>query len=379
MTKRGRKKRKKVATLSLRYRPYTDPEPAHVKQRARNDQLISELSAAADHHLDTRGVTLERMDLHDATESIVFGHHKAPLVYVFADKAAMAHGARGTINGNFRRPGEHWAELHTLLLELQGGRDRTPELPEVRQTLTSLPSSLPVELASAALRASARIRTEMRVFPCPVVLVESTTMNQIRFEPIRLRPRLLVPFTVRHANGVKIEAALDLTSTTGPIAIAFQDSADGARIIDVWPIALLAFADLICADATIANEETPTRTRQRGARPAAPRAADTPRPLPRRTWGRRGRRPARSSTALKPIGETASHQGSFVAGYRRRLPPGQSCGDEARAAARVYGIELGAGWTWVKPHKRGLPDGFVLRYAWRMPLQLRLLASLVSP
>jgi hypothetical protein len=79
----------------------------------------------------------------------------------------------------------------------------------------------------------------MRVFPCPVVLVESTTMNQIRFEPIRLRPRLLVPFTVSDANDVKTEAALDLTSTTGPIAVVFQDSADEARIIDVWPIALL--------------------------------------------------------------------------------------------------------------------------------------------
>jgi hypothetical protein len=240
LTKRGRKKRKgkKVATLPRRYEPYMAPEPPSIK-RVRDEQLISELHAAADHHLDTYGVTLERIDLPTATESIVFGHHKTPLVYVFANKAATAHGASQTINGNFRRgPGEHWTELHTLLLDLQGSQEQTSELPEMRRTLTSLPSSLPVELESAVLRASARIRTEMRVFPCPVVLVETSTTNQIRFEPIVLSPRLLLPFTVSDANGAKTEAALDLTSTTGPIAVVFQDSANEARIIEVWPIAL---------------------------------------------------------------------------------------------------------------------------------------------
>jgi hypothetical protein len=126
------------------------------------------------------------------------------------------------------------------------------------------------------------------------------------------------------------------------------------------------------------QRKDPDAYASKGARPAVPRAADTLRSLPRRTGGTRDRKPARSSSVLKPIGETASYQGSFVAGYRRRLPHGNSCGDEARAAARVYGIELGAGWTWVKPHKRGLPDGFVLRYAWRMSPQLRASAGEVS-
>jgi hypothetical protein len=101
LTKRGRKKRKRAGALSQRYRSYVAPEAAHIK-RARNEQLISELEAAADRHLDASGVTLKRMGLLTATESIVFGHHQTPLVYVFANKAAMAHGAHRTINGDFR-------------------------------------------------------------------------------------------------------------------------------------------------------------------------------------------------------------------------------------------------------------------------------------
>jgi hypothetical protein len=379
MTKRGRKKRKKAATLSRRYRPHVSPEPAPVKTRPRNERLISELHAAAERHLDASALTLERMDLPNATESIVFCRQNIPLVYVFANKAAESHGAHRTIKGNFREPGAHWAELRALLLELQGIGEQAPEPPEIRQTLTSLPSSVAPELASAALRASERTRTEMRVFPCAVLLVESATKTEIRFEPVRVRPRLLVPFSVRDASGVKTEAALDLTNTTGVIPLVFGDSVDEARITDLWPVVVLAFADLIGAEQTTASKDVPPRTRRRGTPGAAPAAPDTPRSLPRRTGARRSGRPPGSSAVLNPIGRTASYLGSFVAGHRRRLPHGQSCGEEARAAARVYGIELGVGWTWVQPHKRGLPDGVMLRYAWRMPEQLRALAGPVSP
>jgi hypothetical protein len=67
-----------------------------------------------------------------------------------------------------------------------------------------------------------------------------------------------------------------------------------------------------------------------------------------------------------------------VVGHRRRLPPGQTCHEDARAAARLYAIDLDPGWTWVQPHERGTPDGFVLRYAWQAPPQLARLADLSS-
>ncbi len=70
------------------------------------------------------------------------------------------------------------------------------------------------------------------------------------------------------------------------------------------------------------------------------------------------------------MSQTANYHGTFVVGHRRHLPPGQSCNDDARAAARVYGIELAPGWTWVQPYERGTPDGFILRYVWQVPPQL---------
>lgn len=372
MTSQRRRRRKKAEkahrVVARRYTPYEPLPPA--AGRPQDERLISELDAAIERHLDLSGVELERMP---ASESIAFGRKKAPLVYVFADEAVLVHGVR-RIPGDFRTAGEHWAELRSLLLEVQGVGDPAPSGANFERSLTSFPPSLPSELASAALEASARIRADLRVFPCPVVLESAT--YEVRFEPIRRYPRLLVPFSVRSAGAGAIEAALDLTSTADPIAVAFEESADEARVADAWPVALLAFADLIATHASAGTERARTPARQRPRRPAVPRQEEMPRRLPARTD--RGSRSPTSSSALKPVGETAKHQGSFVVGHRRHLPPGQSCGDDARAAARVYGIDLSAGWTWVQPHERGIPAGFVLRYAWQVPQQLVGLTSLSS-
>jgi hypothetical protein len=205
------------------------------------------------------------------------------------------------------------------------------------------------------------------------VVVENTTI-QIRFEPIRTHPKLLVPFTFHDDGAAPVEAVLDLGSSTDPIAIAFQDSVDEARISDAWIVALLAFADLSCAEE--ASEETQAQPRQRGAHSPAEPTVGRRRSLPRRT-SRRGRSIMRSS-ALTPIGKTASYTASYITGHRRRLNPGQHCGDVARTAARAHGIELGAGWTWVQPHERGVPEDFVLRFTWQAPPQLAALTSAIG-
>lgn len=371
MTSQRRRRRKKAEKAHrVVARPYAPYKPLPAVARPQDERLISQLDDAIERHLDLSGVELERLP---ASESIAFGRKKAPLVYVFADEAVLIHGVR-RIPGDFCAAGEHWAELRSLLLEVQGVRGPVPSVSNFERSLTSFPPSLPPELAAAALDASTRIRADLRVFPCPVVL-ESPNC-EVRFEPIRRYPRLLVPFGVRSAREGAIEAALDLTSTADLIAVAFEESADEARVADAWPVALLAFADLIGTHASAGTEGARTPARQRPRRPAAPRQEEMRSRLPTRTDRSSGL--PRSSSTLKPVGETAKHQGSFVIGHRRHLPPGQTCGDDARAAARVYGIDLSSGWTWVQPHERGIPAGFLLRYAWQMPPQLVDLASLSS-
>lgn len=361
MTSQRRRRRKKAEKRQQPVRRYTPYEPPAPTVRPLDERLVFELEAAVERHLDLSGIELERLA---GSESVAFGRKKAPLIYIFADEAVQIHGVR-RISGDFRTAGEHWMELRALLLEVQGLQNPPAAAMSFERLLTSFPS-LPSELAAAALQASARIRADLRVFPCPVVLESAT--YQVRFEPIRRYPRLLVPFSVRGTGELDIEAALDLTSVADPIGLAFDDSADESQVIEAWPVVLLAFADLIGTDASGGREEAQTPSRQRGSRPSGPRRAEIPRSLPRRTDRRL--RSATSSNALKPVGETANHHGSFVVGHRRCLPPGQTCGDEARAAARVYGIDLAPGWTWVQPHERGIPEGFVLRYTWQVPLQL---------
>jgi hypothetical protein len=198
------------------------------------------------------------------------------------------------------------------------------------------------------------------------VVLESDAY-QVRFEPIRRFPRLLLPFRVARSNELEIDAALDLTSTADPIAVAFEDSADETAVIEAWPVALLAFADLIGDHAFDNDEQVPEPSKERISRTDARHQGGMLRRLT--STGRQTRSISRSKR-LKPVGETANHHGTFVVGHRRHLPPGQSCKDEARAAARLYGIDLAPGWTWVQPYERGTPEGIVLRYVWQVPPQL---------
>jgi hypothetical protein len=364
LSRRRRKKAEKKHGVAPRrdawwlYEPYAPPAPA---ARPQDVRLIAELESAIGQHLDLGGIELEQVA---GTKSVAFGRKQVaftPLVYVFAHEAAQVHGV-GRIPGDFRVAGEHWTELRALLARIQGGLAPAPKSYDL--LLTSA-ASLSSELAASASQASARIRADLRVFPCPVVL--ESDEYQVRFEPIRRFPRLLLPFRVLGPDELEIEAALDLTRTADPIAVAFEDSADEAAVIEAWPVALLAFADLIGDHASDNDEQVLEPNKERISRTAARRPGETPRRLT--STGQQARSISRSKR-LKPVGETANHQGTFVVGHRRHLPPGQSCKDDARAAARVYGIDLAPGWTWVQPHERGTPEGYVLRYVWQVPPQL---------
>lgn len=362
LSRRRRKKAEKKHEVGPR-RDSWQYEPPAPPVRPQDAGLIAELNSAIDQHLDLSGITLERVA---GLKSVAFGRKQraayVPLAYVFADEAAQVHGV-GRIPGNFRAAGEQWTELRALLVRIQGGL--VPAVTESYDRLLTSTASLSAELAASALHASAHIRADLRVFPCPVVL--ESDEYQVRFEPIRRFPRLLLPFHVKRSDDLEINAALDLTSAGDPIAVAYERSADEAAVVEAWPVALLAFADLIGHHASDnSSQQTSEPSEGETSRPAGPSTGETPRRLISAGQGR----PISRSKRLRPVGQNANYHGTFVVGHRRHLPPGQSCNDDARAAARVYGIELAPGWTWVQPYERGTPDGFLLRYTWQVPPQL---------
>jgi hypothetical protein len=361
LSRRRRKKAEKKHEVGPRRYSWGQYQPPAPPIRPQDAGLIAELNWAIEQYLDLSGIELERVA---GLKSVAFGRKQrayTPLAYVFADEVAQVYGV-GRIPGNFRAAGEHWTELRALLVRIQGGL--VPVTKSYDRLLTST-VSLSAELVASALRASARIRADLRVFPCPVVL--ESYEYQVRFEPIQRFPRLLLPFRVKQADGREIDAALDLTSTGDPIAVTYEPSADKAAVIEAWPVALLAFADLIGDHASDSSSQQASEPSEgESSRPSGPRTDETHRRLMSAGQGR----PVSRSKRVRPVGQTANYHGTFVVGHRRHLPPGQSCNDDARAAARVYGIELAPGWTWVQPYERGTPDDFILRYVWQVPAQL---------
>jgi hypothetical protein len=362
LSRRRRKKAEKKHEVGPRRDSWWQYEPPAPPIRPQDAGLIAELNWAIEQHLDLSGIELERVA---GLKSVAFGRKQrayTPLAYVFADEAAQVHGV-GRIPGNFRAAGEHWTELRALLVRIQGGL--VPAVTKSYDRLLTSTATLSAELAASASRASAHIRADLRVFPCAVVL--ESDEYQVRFAPIRRFPRLLLPFRVKRADDLEIDAALDLTSTGDPIAVAYEASADEAAVVEAWPVALLAFADLIGDHASDnSSQQASEPSEGEPSRPSGPRAGETRRRLISAGQGR----PISRSTRLRSVSQTANYHGTFVVGHRRHLPPGQSCNDDARAAARVYGIELAPGWTWVQPYERGTPDGFILRYVWQVPPQL---------
>jgi hypothetical protein len=259
----------------------------------------------------------------DGTESLVFGRGKDSLVYVFADQAA-AHGAAKRILGDFRGPGEHWDELRQLLLAVQGGQDVPFELTTMSRTLTALPAALPAQLKSAAMEASARLRTERtRAFNRPVLL--ETALYEVRFEPIDAHSRILVPFTFREGRGPLLSAALELEIAADPIPIVFDEATAGA-----WAAALIGYAELTCTQ----TPDTPAEGRdRRPAHPSSREAAGRHRGSVPKRPGARSRITAPASGVLRPVGTTASYSASHVAGHRRQLRPGWHCRRRSRSSA----------------------------------------------
>ena len=296
---------------------------------------------------------------------IVLHRYGTNLVLITASHAAFRFKSQPPIPGPFHREGAHWDKLRSRLIEqkrksegarVPGGEAHDP----VRRLLTELPADTPTELRQDAEGCSERIRNERTLaFGHPVVIEHAGT--RVTFSPSIYADALVsVPFVFRPADGHEVNGALRITSVNNPLPITVEGPVAESDAVRAWLYVLAAFADLTCVvtasePSHAPIERRPSTSGSHASRNGAPRSA------PRATAG------LIISDRLTPIGLTARHVASYVAGHRRRLRPGQRSSESAREAARREGFELRPQETWVRPHARGLAPDAELRFKWSPP------------
>ncbi|MGO9753822.1 MAG: hypothetical protein ACLP22_20400 [Solirubrobacteraceae bacterium] len=322
------------------------------------ERLIDSLKA----NFDATGLDLSARR---SPSGIVLHRYGTNLVLITASHAAFRFKSQPPIPGPFHREGVHWDKLRSRLIEqkrksesarLLGAEAQDP----VRRLLTELPEDTPAELRQNAAACSERIRNERTLaFGHPVVIEHAGT--RVTFSPtVYADASVSVPFVFRPTDDHEVAGALRITSLNNPLPITVEGPVAESDAVRAWLYVLAAFADLTCMVTASESSHTPREQRpsvsgSRGARNGAPRSA------PRATTG------LIISDRLTPIGLTARHIASYVAGHRRRLRPGQRSSESAREAARREGFELRPQETWVRPHARGLAPDAELRFRWSPP------------
>lgn len=221
-----------------------------------------------------------------------------------------------------------------------------------RRYMDRLPEGLPPEFPTeACLAASRRIRLERQLaYDRPVTLLWEA--GELTLLPIRRAgPNLYAPF---HFDGDThpLDGELVL-GDRDPLPLLVSKAVPDEDVARAWAYALLGLADATCFQLGLA--EPAQGLRRQGASSTKTSRKRSLRTLPhRRTW----------PSNLKPIGRWAAHSGALVAGHRRRLNNGQTASPDANYRARMVGITLDPGETWVRPHPRGLPKSVEVRFAW---------------
>jgi hypothetical protein len=213
--------------------------------------------------------------------------------------------------------------------------------------------------------ASARLRAERRLVPAVTVEVP-TPVGTITFEPIDERANPLeLRFTCRH-DGTTVRGGLRLKRPADPLALRVIDDAPDRILGPAWAAALIVYAELTCAEAP--SEVEPASPA--AARDASHRAATAPGgPQRRRPPGLpHGVRARAAPDADIRAWRAAVEELRAVAGPLRRLRDGHAASPEAVRAARGAGIQVPAGYTWVRPHRRASDQVFRIR--WRASMQL---------
>jgi hypothetical protein len=280
------------------------------------------------------------------------------------------------VRGNFLiGGGDYWETLRTRL------RRRS-----VNELCATFPESASDTAREEAVEASRRIRSDRyRDYHEPVRLNEEGGDASIRLDPVPDREPAQVPFEFTREDSF-LRGAIRLNAPNDPLALdIFDRSADESVIAAAWVFALLGYRDLTCPlrseTSALADEETESEGfKDQGERDPAtdtssPRKAD--RDLVRKLQPSGSPSVNRRSTtlefdlpaSLKPTESTWKALSSYVAGYRRRLPPGQTHQQDSLRRAKLLGIALAKNETWVRPYWRGLVPGAQLVFDWEVPLR----------
>lgn len=167
--------------------------------------------------------------------------------------------------------------------------------------------------------------------------------------------------------------AITLSGDRDPLGVQLFHDDVGDDMFSVVDCLRGSYADLTTWDVLSAAQSGRTQTRSSRSG-ATGREASSTRHRSRATMSgpRQGRLPSgtRSNknawpSHLAPLGDTALHLAAFVAGHRLLLAPGWTPSREAIERAALVGIKLGTNETWVRPHVRGAPHDFELRFAWK--------------
>jgi hypothetical protein len=287
-----------------------------------------------------------------------------------------------TLTANYLLPGTHWGELKDAIeandlkrrsaaqsanLARPGGRalPRRPVRVPLR-ILDDVPEGTSRQLERETLDASRRLRCERQmVYATAAVLMAD--FGVVRFEPIETDSgQLLVPFRF-HCDSGEVEGGISLSGDRDPLRLEiYCDTITDEPL--VWSTAIRGYAELATWNFVDAARHGATAARYRRSSAALPRtkSADTMRPRKQRLPRRQAREARLSWPAhIRPIGDTAANFAAHVAGHRRQLAVGSTPSVEARQRARQLGIDLAADETWVRPHVRGAPSGYELRFEWK--------------
>jgi hypothetical protein len=195
-----------------------------------------------------------------------------------------------------------------------------------------------------------------------VVRLIPDDVTRIRLDPVWLdQEEPVLDFACRFGTH-RVAGSILLAAEQDPLPVRVY-AGERELLSEAWALALRGAAELLCVEYT-----GETRSTRASARIPTASRDQRRRRLP--VQGRRTTRPEWLGHALTPTESTEALVASYVVGHFRRLLPGQNASGTALDNAASVGMIVPPGFTWVKPHTRGVPSDAALEFLWDATLPM---------